>query len=81
MTQTTLEPMGDAVLTPKQAKNEVSCVRNGKFEFSAIKNHYIDINVILDTLQKKPQRGVLSPKEPPGDANQDLSWSAVLFLY
>ena len=49
---------GDAVSTPKHVKNEVSGVRNGKFEFGTIKNHYIDIyDVILDKLQKKPPKG------------------------
>ena len=49
---------GDAVSTPKHVKNEVSGVRNGKFEFSTIKNHYKDIyDVIWTNFTKSPQRG------------------------
>ena len=52
----------DAVSTPKHVKNEVSGVRNCKFEFSAIKNHYMDIyDVILDKLQKSPREGDFEP--------------------
>ena len=57
---------GDAVSTPKHVKNEVSGVRNGKFEFNTIKNHYIDIyDAILYKRQKKPPNGVFKPLNRP----------------
>ena len=58
---------GDAVSTPKHVKNEVSGVRNGKFEFSTIKNHYKDIyDVIWTNFRKSPPKGVLRRQEGPG---------------